>query len=127
MPPARVLIFSNQRLEAELMKENPLVGIDLPLRALAYESEPGGDSKIIYNSIEFIKSRYGLNSTAEVESAYKASMSKALQGIGAEQVVPFNQESMNPVWRACSRRQGDEQSPHPGTGCFLSEVSGLAG
>ena len=48
MPPARVLIFSNPRQEAELMKENSLVGIDLPLRALAYESVSDGSGKVIY-------------------------------------------------------------------------------
>jgi len=96
MPPARVLIFSNPRLEAELMKENPLVGIDLPLRTLAYESEPDGSSKVIYNSFEYIKSRYGLNATAELESAYKASMSEALQDIGSEHKASFTRKSMSP-------------------------------
>lgn len=96
MPPARVLIFSNPRLEAELMARNPLVGIDLPLRALAYESVPGGNSKVIYNSFEYIKSRYDLNVSAENESAYNASMSEAIQGIGPEQMASFTQDSMNP-------------------------------
>ena len=96
MPPARVLIFSNPRLEAQLIKQNPLVGIDLPLRALAYESIPDGSSKVIYNSFEFIRSRYGLDANAELESAYKASMSEALEGIKPGQIASFSQESMDP-------------------------------
>ena len=39
MPPAHVLIWSDPELEAAILRTNPLEGVDLPLRALAYEDQ----------------------------------------------------------------------------------------
>ena len=57
MPPARVLVFSNPQLETALIQQNPLIALDLPLRVLAYETSPGGDSKVIYNNFAFVQSQ----------------------------------------------------------------------
>jgi uncharacterized protein (DUF302 family) len=96
MPPARVLIFSNPRLETELIKQNPLVAIDLPVRVLAFESEPGGDSKVIYNSIDYIESRYQLAPSPVLRELFDESMTQVLQGIGPEKIASFNQDTMEP-------------------------------
>ena len=60
MPPARVLIFSNPRMEAQMIMHNPLAGIDLPLRILAFESKQGSPARVIYNNFDYIESRYSL-------------------------------------------------------------------
>lgn len=96
MPPAKVLIFSNPTLEAALIKENPMVAIDLPLRVLAYETKPGGDSKIIFNSFEYIKSRYGLSPLPALAKEFAETMALALNGIEEEQLAYFEQNDMQP-------------------------------
>lgn len=96
MPPAKVLMFSNPHLETALIKQNPLVAIDLPLRVLAYEQEPGGDSKLIYNSFDYIESRFGLNSSSELRDGFAETMTLALDGIEPGQIAFFKQNDMKP-------------------------------
>ena len=96
MPPARVLIFSNPKLEAALVQQKQLVAIDLPLRALAFESTPGGSSKVVYNSYAFLESRYQLKPNRALEDAYKESFATALRSLESDQITHFEQESMQP-------------------------------
>lgn len=96
MPPARVLIFSNPRLEIELIKQNPLVAIDLPLRVLAFESEPGGESKVIYNSFDYIESRYQLTPPLVLRELFDETMTRVLRGIDPEKIASFDQDTMEP-------------------------------
>lgn len=94
MPPARVLIFSNPRLETELIKLNPLVAIDLPFRILAFESVPGGESKVIYNSFDYIESRYQLTPPLVLRELFNDSMAQVLRGIDPEKTASFDQDKM---------------------------------
>ncbi len=96
MPPARVLMFSNKRLESELLKRNQLIGIDLPLRILAYESVPNGPAKIIYNSYDYLASRYGLSSSGVTRDLFEKSLSLALSGINPANIATFSQDQMQP-------------------------------
>lgn len=96
MPPAKVLIFSNPALEARLMEQNPLVAIDLPLRVLAFETEPGADSKVIYNSLSYLESRYELSASPEIEEEFEETMAQVLNGISAKQIAFFEQDDMQP-------------------------------
>ena len=96
MPPAKVLIFGNIELEAELLRKNRLAGIDLPLRILAYESTPNGPSKLIYNSYDYLASRYGMNSSGATRTLFEKSMSLALNGVDPADVAFFDQDQMQP-------------------------------
>lgn len=96
MPPAKVLMFSNPRLESELVSINPLVGIDLPLRILAYESVADRSGKITFNSFQYLESRYALGDVAELESMFDASMTDVLHGIDRNQVTAFEDDTMQP-------------------------------
>ncbi len=96
MPPARVLMFSNKKLESELLKRNQLVGIDLPLRILAYETAPNGPSKIIYNSFDYLASRYGLSPFGVTRNLFEESLSLALSGIDPSDIATFSQDQMQP-------------------------------
>ena len=96
MPPARVLIFSNRELETVLIQKNPLTALDLPLRVLAYESAPNGESKVVFNSFEYLRSRYHLGELVTVEADYNASFARALQGISEEQIASFSSDQMDP-------------------------------
>lgn len=94
MPPARVLIFSDPQLETALIQLNPLVALDLPLRVLAYESSPGGESKVIYNDFAFIQSRYRLPAHSPTLDAYTQSYADVLKGIPIDQIASFDAPEM---------------------------------
>jgi len=94
MPPARLLLFSNPGLEAELIALNPLAAIDLPLRALAYEAASDRSGKVIFNSFEYLRSRYSLGDVPEVEAKFDASMAEALQGIDLVALSSFEKDSL---------------------------------
>ena len=96
MPPARVLMFSDKKLESELLKRNQLAGIDLPLRILAYESVPNGPSKIIYNSFDYLASRYGLSLSGVSRDLFEKSLSLALNGVNPAYIAAFSQDQMQP-------------------------------
>ncbi|MFT4520591.1 MAG: hypothetical protein ACI9JM_002995 [Halioglobus sp.] len=92
MPPARVLMFTDAALSAALLKLNPLVGVDLPLRVLAYESEADGQSKVIYNSYDYIEARYGLPEQPALRKEYEDAMAAAVRGIPAQNIAAFEKD-----------------------------------
>lgn len=96
MPPARVLIFSNPGLEAQLIRQNPLTAIDLPLRILAFESQPEGLARVIYNDFDYIESRYSLEAPSDLRAMYDDSIARALGDIPADQVAAFSNNKMHP-------------------------------
>ena len=96
MPPSRVLVFSNKQLETELLKENRLVAIDLPLRVLAYEEAPNGPSRIVWNSLEYLSSRYGLSPSEATDSLFENTMSVVVKGIDPVDIAAFSENRMQP-------------------------------
>ncbi len=98
MPPSRALIFSNRQLESELIELNPLVALDLPLRILAYESGSSQENNVIFNSFEYITSRYGLSGDKVPEFAvrYREAMDTALAGIPKDSLRSFSDDAMRP-------------------------------
>lgn len=76
MRPTQLLIFGDPMAGTPLMEAFPSLSIDLPLKAVAWESK---DGRIIltYNSPEYLKQRHGL---AEVPfRAVEALIEKALE------------------------------------------------
>ena len=98
MPPARVLIFSDSQLESELIKQNPLLALDLPLRVLAFEDGSDHSSKIIYNSFDYLVSRYQLDpdSSNDLREKFDKSMSTAIDGLAPMAVASFPSDAMSP-------------------------------
>jgi len=98
MPPARVLIFSDSQLESELIKLNPLVALDLPLRVLAFEDASDSSSKIIYNSFDYLVSRYQLDPgySNELREKYNEDMATATHGLPSTAVASFPSDTMSP-------------------------------
>lgn len=58
MRPTQLLIFGNPKTGTPLMNSAPLVAIDLPLKALAWEDEKG-KVWLSYNSPAYMKQRHG--------------------------------------------------------------------
>jgi uncharacterized protein (DUF302 family) len=60
MRPEQMLIFGNPKAGTPLMVESPVAGLDLPLKALAWE-DTEGKSWIAYNDPQYIVRRHGLS------------------------------------------------------------------
>jgi uncharacterized protein (DUF302 family) len=58
LAPTELLIFGNPKLGTPLMQSNRRIGVDLPLKVLAYED--GGQTYIAYTDPAALKARYGV-------------------------------------------------------------------
>ncbi len=65
MRPTEVLIFGNPKLGTPLMQSSQSIGIDLPLKALAWEDEKG-DVWLTYNGPGYLVHRHGIADRDEV-------------------------------------------------------------
>jgi uncharacterized protein (DUF302 family) len=59
MPPEQMLIFGNPRAGTPLILQVPAVGLDLPLKVLAWET-PEAEVWVAYNDPQYIVRRYGI-------------------------------------------------------------------
>lgn len=98
MPPSRVIIFSDAKLESQLIKLTPLVALDLPLRILAFENEAEHFSSIIYNTFDYLESRYQLNisETSVLRNNYSEAIAAATLGITQSARARFESDTMQP-------------------------------
>jgi uncharacterized protein (DUF302 family) len=71
--PTELLLFGHPRGGTPLMQEQQTVGVDLPLKALAWEDE-AGQIWLTYNDIDWLARRHGLGSmSAKSRDAMRAS------------------------------------------------------
>lgn len=98
MPPARVVVFSDAKLEAQLINLNPLVALDLPLRILTFEQDADGSAKVIHNSFDYLVSRYKLKpeQTSMLRKAYEFDVAAVTHGIPEEAIMSFESDAMQP-------------------------------
>ena len=98
MPPARVLIFSDTAMEAQLIKLNPLTALDLPMRLLAFESPADQSAKVIYNSFDYLVSRYELKpeETVDLRRAYESNIAALTKGVPKDALTSFVRDQMQP-------------------------------
>jgi uncharacterized protein (DUF302 family) len=80
--PTELLIFGNARGGTPLMQANQAAGIDLPLKALAYE-DASGKAWLAYDDPSWIAQRHGLG--AGVAATVQA-LTKALEAFAADAV-----------------------------------------
>ncbi|NQU59685.1 MAG: DUF302 domain-containing protein [Rhodospirillales bacterium] len=59
MKPTQLLIFGNPKMGTPLIMKNRVMGIDLPLKVLAWEDN-NGKTMIAYNDPEFLAKRHGV-------------------------------------------------------------------
>ncbi len=82
MAASELIIFGNPKLGTPLMIENPQMGLDLPLKALAYTDE-AGKTFLTYTAPSALQSRYGITkNTAVIEKmtgALDAMTNKAVE------------------------------------------------
>jgi len=63
--PTALLIFGNPKAGTVLMQMNPAIGVDLPMKALAWEDE-NGQTWLVYPSMEALAERHGIDPNVEV-------------------------------------------------------------
>ncbi len=56
IPESRLIIFGNPKAGTQLMQQNQVVAIDLPMKMLVYDDN--GTTKIIYNNASILMNRY---------------------------------------------------------------------
>lgn len=81
--PTILLIFGNPQAGTPLMQSNQTIGIDLPLKALAWEDE-SGRSRLTYNDPAYLAERHHIQDRPQVVAAMRA----ALQSLAAAATAP---------------------------------------
>ncbi len=76
LPPTELLVFGNPKLGTPLMQSNRHIGIDLPMKALAWQ-DADGKVFLAYTDPEELKDRYDIDDKDEVFDKMK----KALGGM----------------------------------------------
>lgn len=78
LPPRELLVFGNAQLGTPLMRANPLIGLDLPMKVLAWQDK-GGKVLVAYTRPDALKARYGIKDG----DAQFAAMAGALEAFTA--------------------------------------------
>jgi uncharacterized protein (DUF302 family) len=65
LTPTQTLIFGNPKLGTPLMQSNPAIGLDLPLKAVAW-TDADGVTKIAYTDPAWMAARYNITDKDEV-------------------------------------------------------------
>jgi uncharacterized protein (DUF302 family) len=94
MPPSHVLIWSDQTLDAAILKHNPVAAVDLPLRVLAYENQETGKAAVTYNTFEFVALRHSLPEDGALREGYESAISRAVKGIPESAISNFPSDVM---------------------------------
>ncbi|MEP4078292.1 DUF302 domain-containing protein [Haloferula sp.] len=85
MPPSTVTIYSDPKVNTALLKLEPRVGIDLPMKILAF-GEAGGP-RIAYPGAKFLSKRHGIDGQDALKR-YQSAIEAGLVGIDADVVSP---------------------------------------
>ena len=73
--PTELLIFGNPKLGTPLMQSNQTAGVDLPLKALAYE-DADGKVYLAYNDPAYLSQRHDLGEKAKVIEKISGALNK---------------------------------------------------
>ena len=84
MPPSRVLIINDPKVTTSLIQANPLVGLDLPCRVLAYEDQGTG---VAYAEASFLRARHDIPDTISLDD-YTKGLQQVLGGIDTSALRP---------------------------------------
>lgn len=74
LAPTHVLIFGNPEVGTQLMKTDPRVAIELPLRILVYQE--GGRTKVAYRDLSYLSQTFQLGGQGQTISKMKEALDK---------------------------------------------------
>jgi len=75
LPPTSVIIFGTPKMGTPLMTSNPAIGLDLPLKAVAWQSSDG-TVKLAYTDPAWLAKRYGIEDRDKVFKAMAGALEK---------------------------------------------------
>jgi uncharacterized protein (DUF302 family) len=75
LPAAEVLIFGTPKIGTPLMQSNPMIGLDLPLKALVWE-DADGRVKLAYTDPAWLVERYGITDRENVLKKMAGALNK---------------------------------------------------
>lgn len=73
--PTELLIFGNPKLGSHFFTSNQTAGIDLPMKALAWEDEKG-QVWLTYNDPAYIAKRHGIDDRAKIANKMSGALDK---------------------------------------------------
>ncbi|MHA1523342.1 MAG: DUF302 domain-containing protein [Alphaproteobacteria bacterium] len=82
MKPNQMLLFGSPKLGTPLLVSNPRIGIDLPIRVLAWEDADGA-SWVAYTDPQVLKNRYGIGDRDKVFAKMAGALAK-MTGIASK-------------------------------------------
>jgi len=83
LPATELLIFGNPRIGTTLMRSNRRIGVDLPLKAMAWQDEAGA-VWLAFPDPATLLERYGISDQAPIA----AKMTQALAGFALQATAP---------------------------------------
>lgn len=87
-PPSIATIFSDSKVNTELIKQNQLIALDLPFKVLCYSEADTTSVRLAYTSAEFIQKRHDLNET--VLTDYKSNMDAVVASFPQDMISETN-------------------------------------
>jgi uncharacterized protein (DUF302 family) len=85
--PTQVLLFGNPAAGTPLMQSNQTIGIDLPLKALAWEDE-AGCTWLSYNRPDYLAQRHGVHDRGQAVQAMTAGLEALARAAAGAQDAP---------------------------------------
>ncbi|MDH5392020.1 MAG: DUF302 domain-containing protein [Gammaproteobacteria bacterium] len=73
--PTELLIFGNPKIGSHMFTSNQTAGIDLPLKALAWQDE-NGDVFLSYNDPAYVAKRHHINDRAQILKKMSGALNK---------------------------------------------------
>lgn len=80
--PTELLLFGNPKLGSHMFTSNQLAGIDLPMKALAWEDEKG-QVWLSYNDPAYIANRHGISDREKIVAKMTGALDK-LTGVATQ-------------------------------------------
>ena len=87
MRPMQMLAFGNPKAGTPLLRESPRSGLDLPLKALAWEDEDGR-TWLSYNRPDYLAQRHGVHDRGPAVQAMTAALEALARAATGAQAAP---------------------------------------
>lgn len=91
MPPARVVIFSDPGINTPILLQEPMAGLDLPFRVLAYADRDS--PAVLTTPADFLKRRHDLTNGPALQN-YEEAVSVVLNNVPGEHITVFDTSSI---------------------------------
>ncbi len=92
-PPSIATIFSDAKIDVNLVQENQLIALDLPFKVLCYAEPDTLSAKVAYTSAEFIQKRHNLDPALLKD--YNATMTKVIKSFPKEMIAETDVTNVN--------------------------------